>query len=1387
MNTSLSVQWEVAIENEQPDVHITVHEPSLFTVLNQQFYPPDTHLRVDCVSISIPPADVTFERTDRESGDFVEIDQELLKTYAGTFERRFVWNMTLDEDTELRCTSTRNGNKYPATKAIIVTDQFFTVFSAFEKSDKATSRELPNVIYEGDNVKLTCVVPNEAADWDVSWRFKNKTLELSGTEVRGHSKLLVLDLNYHNFWSLCGQKYFPSIKNKNSPKRTEMKFILICYLFYKLQANKKITKQKDIKLNMLYQMIRSDPGPMPEYLTELPIEERTDYLPYPRKFEIARENLEICAKMGSVKFGFVEKGYLSMADPKSQIECKTRLPVAIKSTKRSFDVELQTMLFEELKIMCAIEKHPNVISLIGAVTTNMRKGEIYLVTEYADSGDFLNYLQKRKDIFHNGLFDDQQKTESTRFLPSGDNLSTLDLLSFALQIANGMKFLATVPCVHRDLAARNVLITKKKSAELPILGLPDVTQIKITIEALETLKFTEKIDVWSYGITLYEIFTLGGQPYPHVQTEDIKAFLKSGKRNEQPEYCHYDVPTLADETTLTKTTHHGMRILLGILYLVTANFAKECLVQANDAQVKLKWIVRSRQILRGKEVKQASLSAKFAFYPLDGKSYIPFENEQPDVQITVREPSSFIVFNQQFYPPDAHLHIDCVSISIPPADVTFERKNRESGDFEEIDRELLMSVEGTFERGFIWNTTLDDDTELRCTSTRNGNKYTAIKSIIVADEAFTVFSAIEKSDKATSLELPNVIYEGDNVKLTCVVPNGAADWNVSWRFKNNDLESSDTEVKGHSKLVVLDLKDITPSSSGKYQCVVKKGESEEFQEIVLKVESISKPYHTDAESRSTVTVNYDETFVIDCGMTGNPLPDVKWFKGGHQYTSGDMEGSILKVSRARAEGDGQFQCLAVNRAGLTSNFIEVQVDNVPERSSFFYWFLTILVLAAIILICYLFYKLRANKKITKQKDIQLNMLYLMKQNDPGPLPENLKLLPIEERADYLRYPEEFEIARENMEICEKIGSGMFGFVNTGYLSMADPKSQIEYKTRLPVAIKSTKKSFDMELQTMLFEELKIMCAIEKHPNVISLIGAVTTNMRKGEFYLVTEYADNGDLLNYLRKHRETFHNTLIDMEEPVVNENYSVPSQQIEYTRLLPSSDILSTADLLSFALQIANGMEFLAAVPCVHRDLAARNVLITSSKICRIADFGLAKRYTDKNYYRIKNGKQVNLPVRWMAPESVQTYKFTEKNDVWSYGITLYEIFTLGNRPYAQVPNEQLEEFLRSGMRNEQPEYCHDDLYALMKNCWHKSPDVRPNFNTCVHYLKAHLKECAGELLNRVDGQLDLELEEQYKLEEWLMKNRPDIQGGTFTRKPKNNEEEEAPTERYLIVESST
>ncbi|PIC16883.1 hypothetical protein B9Z55_023327 [Caenorhabditis nigoni] len=1049
----------------------------------------------------------------------------------------------------------------------------------------------------------------------------------------------------------------------------------------------------------------------------------------------------------------------------------------------------------------------------------------------------------------------------------------------------------------------------------------------------------------------------------------------------------YFRPTLADETALRNTTHHGMRVVLGVLLLVTANFAYQaptfdvkehlakkdasnddlgkhfnffwdkgfdwphvghnysqtchlvhngtrefapfhhelriecdecsitrgsrvfverhrlignqifitfriehleledtgtykCVWNFNKKRFKIidyelhvaptkpqiKLIERSPQVLRVKEGKQTSLSAEFAVYPLDVENYtatwsrtynssikdgpqsetiitdelrivsakslengvlaeilefnsgamatnmsgkyrlfishmntsqnvqweVLIENEQPDVHITVREPSSFIFFNQQFYPPGTHLHVDCVSISIPSADVTFERKNRENGNFEEIDRKSMMSVGGTFERRLVWNMTLDEDTELRCTSTRNGNKYTAMKSIMVADEAFKIFSSFEKSDKATSLELPNVIYDGDNVKLTCVVPNGATDWDVFWRFENTSLELSNTEVKGHSKLVMFYLKDITTNSSGNYQCVVKKGESEEFQEVALKVESISKPYHTDAESRSAVTVNYDETFVIDCGLTGNPLPDIIWIKDKNLYKGGEREGNLLKVSRARAEDDGKFQCLAMNRAGSTSNFIEVQVENVPKRTFFLYWVILILValvvfvcIACIAVISCLSHKLFRNKMITKQKDIELKKLHEMKNREPEPMPEHVKQLPIEERTDYLPYPRKFEIAREKLEINEKIGSGNFGSVKKGLLSMADPKNPTEHRRRLPVAIKSTKHSSDVELQTMLYEELIIMCAIEKHPNVIALIGAVTTNLRKGELYLVTEYADNGDLLNYLRKHRETFHNTLIDRKGQVINENYSILSQQTESTRLLPPGYTLSTLDLLSFAFQIANGMLFLAGVPCVHRDLAARNVLITSNKICRIADFGLAKRYTDKNYYR---AKPAALPVRWMAPEAVETYKFTEKTDVWSYGITLYEIFTLGCRPYSQVPDEELEAFLKNGKRNEQPKYCHDEVYALMNNCWHKSPGVRPDFNTCFHYLKGKNKPVHNFsitnflLLARVDEQLDMDLENQYKLGEWLMKNRSEIQ--ERTRRPSNNEKPHI--ERYLNMESS-
>lgn len=376
---------------------------------------------------------------------------------------------------------------------------------------------------------------------------------------------------------------------------------------------------------------------------------------------------------------------------------------------------------------------------------------------------------------------------------------------------------------------------------------------------------------------------------------------------------------------------------------------------------------------------------------------VAIENAVPDVQIAIREPSSFIVFNQQFYPPDTHLHIDCVSVSIPPGEVVFEKRTDKNTDFTPIESDQLTQVGGTFENGFIWNVTLEDDIELRCSSKRDGRVITASKSIIVADEAPSAYSRIIKSEKATSTEDPKTLYEGDNVEFTCVVPTGAADWLflcslfyvkcfviglcfgdsrtlfTTRKQKYEDIQNMLCSDWSELKLTFIGMnnrsfsRDVTALSSGKYTCVVKNGEEEKHLEKHIVVERISRPHHT-AESGSAYIVEYDKELVIDCNMFGNPAPEFQWFKNGNPYTHGDQEGSLLKV-RARAEDDGQFHCLATNRAGSTDNFVNVQVKGAPKGSSFAFWIILFLVIIFAAVVMCLAWKLRVTKKITKQKDM----------------------------------------------------------------------------------------------------------------------------------------------------------------------------------------------------------------------------------------------------------------------------------------------------------------------------------------------------------------------------------------------------------------------------------
>ncbi|PIK52116.1 hypothetical protein BSL78_10963 [Apostichopus japonicus] len=290
-----------------------------------------------------------------------------------------------------------------------------------------------------------------------------------------------------------------------------------------------------------------------------------------------------------------------------------------------------------------------------------------------------------------------------------------------------------------------------------------------------------------------------------------------------------------------------------------------------------------------------------------------------------------------------------------------------------------------------------------------------------------------------------------------------------------------------------------------------------------------------------------------------------------------------------------------------------------------------------------------------------------------------------------------------------LGKGAFGQVVEGFLEgrscvRQSSKSGWEWvpqdtgnKDVLKVAVKLLK-DFASDAQKQEFlQEIQMMKHLGYHPNVVCLIGCCTV---MDPVCLVVETCPQGDLKKYLLTSRNI---------SKLKEENLEI-------------DDLLTSADLLSFARQITMGMEYLSQKGYVHRDLAARNVLVSDNKSLKIADFGLTRYIYEERQYVGKKGARI--PVKWMSIEAIIDGVYTTESDVWSFGVILYEIITLGGEPYPGIVNRDLPKMLCSGFRMERPEQCPDDWYTMMLDCWHETPKQRPNFSKLRLQLEAMLEE---------------------------------------------------------------
>uniref|UniRef100_A0A671EWP7 Fibroblast growth factor receptor n=1 Tax=Rhinolophus ferrumequinum TaxID=59479 RepID=A0A671EWP7_RHIFE len=585
-----------------------------------------------------------------------------------------------------------------------------------------------------------------------------------------------------------------------------------------------------------------------------------------------------------------------------------------------------------------------------------------------------------------------------------------------------------------------------------------------------------------------------------------------------------------------------------------------------------------------------------------------------------------------------------------------------------------------------------------------------------------------------------VFGSGDTVELSCHAPAGGPTGPTVWVKDGAGLVASDRILVGLQRLQVLNA---SHEDAGAYSCrqrltqrvlchfsvrvtdAPSSGDDEDGEDEAEDTGETA-PYWTRPErmDKKLLAVPAANTVRFRCPAAGNPTPSISWLKNGKEFRGEHRIGGIklrhqqwsLVMESVVPSDRGNYTCVVENKFGSIRQTYTLDVlERSPHRPILQAGLpanQTAVLGSDVEFHCKVYSDAQPHIQWLKHVEVngskvgpdgtpyvtvlKVSLESNSSMNSNTPLVRIARLSsgegPALANVSELELPADpkWELPRARLTLGKPLGEGCFGQVVMAEAIGIDKERATKPVT---VAVKMLKDDATDKDLSDLVSEMEMMKMIGKHKNIINLLGACT---QAGPLYVLVEYAAKGNLREYLRARRP--------------------PGMDYSFDTCKLPEEQLTFKDLVSCAYQVARGMEYLASQKCIHRDLAARNVLVTEDNVMKIADFGLARDVHNLDYYKkTTNGR---LPVKWMAPEALFDRVYTHQSDVWSFGVLLWEIFTLGGSPYPGIPVEELFKLLKEGHRMDKPANCTHDLYMIMRECWHAVPSQRPTFKQLVEDL---------------------------------------------------------------------